>query len=138
MAREPLPRTRGELHQSLSMPDHVTRPASSSLRSTPLTTTTRDPAMKLTFDGPADGTELVRSLTGSSPPSTIEVRFDPASPSETLSGLPSGWCNTPSVGQPLIYNVPVTVSGITSGNLEVAKSPSGINVRIPIKVKHNL
>jgi hypothetical protein len=99
---------------------------------------TATPDMKLTFEGPANGTELVRSLTGSNPPATIEVRFDPATPTETLSGLPSGWCNTPSAGQPLIYDVPVTVSGITTDNLEVTKSPSGVRIQVPIKIKHNL
>lgn len=96
--------------------------------------------MRLIFDGPDNGTELVRTVTGSSPPSTAEVTFEPGSSTETLSGQPTAWCNTPGAGKPLVFNVPVPAAGgTTTGTLTVTSSTSGSSVvRIPITIKHGL
>jgi len=119
------------------MPDHASlRPASSSA-----TITTTSSNMRLVIDEPADGTELVRVVRGSSPPSTVQVRFEPLTPSDHLSGKPEGWCNSPSAGQPLIFDVPAPSPGAppVTGDLTVDNSSTaGPPVRIPITVKHGI
>jgi hypothetical protein len=121
------------------MPDHASRSLNPNrLRDNSLTLVTR-PNMRLTFERPDAGTELVRTVSGANPPSTVEVRFEPLSPSEQLVGQPSLWCNTPAPGQALVYNVPVPAPGsITSGTLTVTTSAGGGGTLIPIKIKHNL
>jgi len=94
--------------------------------------------MKLIFDHPSDGTELVRTVTGSSPPSTVPVRFEP-SPNEQLIGQPSAWCNSPSTGQPLIFDVPVPLTAgdpDAVGTLEARPASGSVAVMIKIKVRH--
>lgn len=95
--------------------------------------------MRLTFERPADGTALVRTVSGPNPPTTVEVRFEPLSPTEQLVGQPTAWCNVPSAGQALVYNVPVpSIGGTTSGTLIVTAVASGAGIQVPIKIKHNL
>jgi hypothetical protein len=118
------------------MPDHVSR--SANLRATTLALTSTPPEMRLVFERPDNGTELVRTVTGSSPPATVEVRFEPLTPTERLFGQPGTWCNAPAAGQPLIYGVPVTVNGTTSGTLTVTSTSSSVGIQVPIKVKHNV
>jgi hypothetical protein len=130
--------SRGPTQQSPSMPDHISRSASSRLSPNPSSLTIESPKMRLVFERPADGTELVRTVSGSNPPTTVEVRFEPLSPTEQLVGQPTPWCNTPGPGQALVYAVPVTVGGTTSGTLTVSVPSSGIITQIPIKVKHNV
>lgn len=101
--------------------------------------------MRLIFEGPADGTALFH-VVGPNPPATIEVRFDASSSIEQLAGLPTGWCNTPAVGQPLIFTVPVPTSGSSTSTLTVTPTthPSsgppvtGAGIRVPITVKHGV
>lgn len=122
------------------MPDHASRSATSSLTSSPLTLAT--PKMRLTFERPDVGTELVRTVSGANPPSTVEVRFEPMSPTEQLSGQPTMWCNAPGPGQALVYNVPVpALGGTTSGTLTVTSSASssgGSGLVVPVKIKHGV
>ncbi len=122
------------------MPDHASRSATTSLTSSPLTLAT--PKMRLTFERPDVGTELVRTVSGANPPSTVEVRFEPLSPTEQLSGQPTMWCNAPGPGQALVYNVPVpALGGTTSGTLTVTSSASssgGSGLVVPVKIKHGL
>jgi len=123
------------------MPDHVSRrPGSgpSNLRVDSLEPTTTTPNMRLSFERPDVGTELVRTVSGSTPPASVEVRFEPLTPSEQLTGLPSSMCNAPGPGQALVYRVPVSINGITTETLEVSSSISGAQIRVPIKVKHNV
>ena len=119
------------------MPDHASRSPSSTLTSSTLTLGSQ-PNMRLTFERPDAGTELVRTVSGSHPPSTVEIRFEPLTPTEQLAGQPTSWCNAPGPGQPLVYNVPVAVGGTTSGTLTVSSSAGGGGTHIPIKVKHNV
>lgn len=119
------------------MPDHVSRlaPASTTLTSS----ATQDPAMRLVFDGPSDGTEIVRTFVGPNPPATAVVRFEPVSPNERLIGQPSSWCNSPSAGQPLVFNVPVPLRAgdpDTEGTLQVRPSSSSIAIVIKVRIKH--
>lgn len=114
------------------MPDH----ASSSTPLTGLVLAT-PPNMRLVFERPDDGTDLVRTVTGVNPPPTVEVRFEPLVATERLSGQPSQWCNSPGPGQALVYAVPVAVGGTTSGTLAVSSTATGVITQIPIKVKHN-
>jgi hypothetical protein len=118
------------------MPDHVSR-ASNNPRVNALALST-PPNMRLSFERPDVGTELVRTVSGSNPPSSVEVRFEPLTPSEQLVGQPSSWCNTPSAGQALVYRVPVTSGGTTSGTLTVTSNTSPAGIQVPIKVKHNI
>jgi hypothetical protein len=121
------------------MPDHVSRSPSSSLVGTSSLTLVTFPNMRLTFERPDAGTELVRTVSGPNPPSTVEVRFEPLSPSEQLFGQPTAWCNTPAPGQTLVYNVPVpAVGGTTTGTLAVTSTTSPAGTLIPVKIKHNL
>lgn len=95
--------------------------------------------MRMTFEDPNAGTELVRVFTGSSAPTTAEVRFEPASSNDTLSGHPSAWCNSPGAGQPLVFNVPVPANPgdpDTQGQLKVTPRSTGVTVEIPIRIKH--
>ncbi len=98
--------------------------------------------MRLIFDEPSDGTRLHRSVGGPNPPSTVEVRFEPPTPNDRLTGQPSAWCNSPSGGQPLIFNVPVPDKPgdpDTSGDLVVNNTSSAAPaVRIPITIKHHI
>jgi hypothetical protein len=120
------------------MLDHVSS-ESSTLRPTSLSLTAESPKMRLTFEKPDDGTTLIRTVSGPNPPTTIEIRFEPMSPTEQLVGQPTAWCNAPSAGQALVYNVPVPSPGaITSGTLTVTASISGAGIQVPIKIKHNL
>ena len=121
------------------MPDHASRSSNPNrLRATSLTLAT-PPNMRLTFERPDAGTELVRTVSGANPPSTVEVRFEPLSPTEQLSGQPTAWCNAPGPGQALVYNVPVpAVGGTTSGTLTVTSTSSPSGTFIPVKVKHNI
>lgn len=122
------------------MPDHASRSATTSLTSSSLTLAT--PKMRLTFERPDVGTELVRTVSGANPPSTVEVRFEPMSPTEQLSGQPTMWCNAPGPGQALVYNVPVpALGGTTSGTLTVTSSASssgGSGLVVPVKIKHGV
>ena len=122
------------------MPDHASRSATTSLTSSSLTLAT--PKMRLTFERPDVGTELVRTVSGANPPSTVEVRFEPLSPTEQLSGQPTMWCNAPGPGQALVYNVPVpALGGTTSGTLTVTSSASssgGSGLVVPVKIKHGV
>lgn len=120
------------------MPDHASRTPSSRLTSSSFTV--GKPNMRLTFERPDVGTELVRTVSGSNPPSTVEIRFEPLTPTEQLAGQPTTWCNAPGPGQPLVYNVPVPApGGTTSGTLTVTSSSSGGGgTLIPIKIKHNV
>jgi hypothetical protein len=94
--------------------------------------------MRLTFERPDDGTTLVRTVSGPNPPVTVEVRFEPLTPSEQLVGQPTAWCNLPSPGQALVYNVPVpSPGGTTTGTLTVTAT-GGAGIQVPIKIKHNL
>lgn len=121
------------------MPDHASRsPNPTTLRATPLTLVTR-PNMRLTFERPDAGTELVRTVSGANPPPTVEVRFEPLSPTEQLFGQPTAWCNAPGPGQALVYSVPVPApGGTTSGTLTVTSTSSPAGTLIPVKVKHNV
>ncbi|MEM9462720.1 MAG: hypothetical protein AAGF11_51745 [Myxococcota bacterium] len=97
--------------------------------------------MRLVFDCPDDGTELVRSVSGPNAPSTVEVRFEPNDPHDQLVGEPVAWCNRPSAGQPLIFNVPAPASASapdTVGTLKVSKSGSSDTLNLPIKVRHHI
>jgi len=117
------------------MPDHASR--SPNPRTSSLVTTT-PPNMRLIFERPDAGTELVRTVTGPNPPATVEVRFVPLAATERLVGQPSAWCNAPGPGQDLVYAVPVTVSGTTSGTLTVTSTSSPAGTLIPVKIKHNV
>jgi hypothetical protein len=115
------------------MPDHASsspNPRTGLVLATP-------PNMRLVFERPDDGTELVHAVTGVNPPLTVEVRFEPLTATERLSGEPSQWCNSPDPGQALVYAVPVALGGITSGTLKVGSTSTGVITQIPIKVKHN-
>lgn len=116
--------------QSTPMPDHSTA------RTAYLVSPTMP--MRMTFDDPCDGTELVRVVKGTDGSSTTEVRFEPPTPNETLTGQPTSWCNAPTAGQPLVFKVPVPKPGMpdTVGSLQVTQRQAGITVRIPIRVKH--
>ncbi len=94
--------------------------------------------MRMIFERPASGTELVRSLAGPNPPATVEIRFEPLSPTDRLTGLPTAWCNAPSIGQALVYNVPVTQQGTTTGTLTVSSPASGTATNIPVRIKHDV
>ena len=121
------------------MPDHATRSASSDLRISAREPRAENPNMRLTFERPDAGTELVHTVSGANPPSSVEVRFEPLAPNEQLVGQPSAWCNSPSPGQALIYRVPVPgPGGTTSGTLVVTSSSSSGGTLIPIKIKHNV
>lgn len=120
------------------MPDHVSRSASSSLSPNPLVLTTTPPNMRLVFERPDAGTELVRTVSGPNPPASVEVRFEPLTATERLVGQPSTWCNAPSPGQALVYAVPVTVGGTTTGTLTVTSTSSAAGIQVPITLKHNL
>lgn len=123
-------------HQRPAMPDHASRSPSSRLTSSTLTL--GKPNMRLTFERPDAGTELVRTVSGSNPPSTVEIRFEPLTPTEQLAGQPTTWCNAPGPGQPLVYNVPVPAPGATTtGTLTVTSSSSSGGTLIPVKIKHN-
>lgn len=127
----------GPTQQSLAMPDHASRSTPSNLRSTAMSLTAESPNMRLVFERPADGTELVHAISGPNPPTTVEVRFEPATPTERLVGQPTAWCNAPGPGQPLVYGVPVpSPGGTTTGTLTV--SSGGTGIQVPIKIKHNL
>lgn len=119
------------------MPDHPSRSAPTHfITSRP---TPGKPNMRLTFELPDAGTELVRTVSGANPPATVEIRFEPLTPNEKLVGQPSTWCNTPGPGQALVYQVPVPApGGTTSGTLTVTSSSGGGGTLIPVKVKHNL
>lgn len=120
------------------MLDHFS-PTSSTLRSNTLSLPAESPKMRLTFERPDDGTTLVRTVSGPNPPATVEIRFEPLSATEKLVGQPSAWCNAPSAGQALVYNVPVPSPGATtSGTLTVTASLSGAGIQVPIRIKHNL
>jgi hypothetical protein len=122
--------------QRPAMPDHASRSASSFTTSS---LTLGTPNMRLTFERPDAGTELVRTVSGANAPSSVEIRFEPMTPSEQLTGQPTLWCNVPAPGQALVYNVPVpAIGGITSGTLTVTSSAGGGGTLIPVKVKHNL
>ena len=117
------------------MPDHVSRSLTSF--TTP-SLTLGTPNMRLTFERPDAGTELVRTVSGANAPSTVEIRFEPLTATEQLSGQPTTWCNSPGPGQALVYNVPVPViGGTTSGTLTVTSSVGGSGTLIPVKIKHN-
>lgn len=121
------------------MPDHVSRSPNSHRGGTNSLTLATSPNMRLTFERPDAGTELVRTVSGSNPPTTVEVRFEPLSPTEQLFGQPTAWCNAPGPGQALVYNVPVpAVGGTTSGTLAVSSTTSPAGTLIPVKVKHNV
>lgn len=120
------------------MPDHASRSISPSLRSTALLVTPMSPNMRLVFERPADGTDLVRDLSGPNPPATVEIRFEPSTPTEQLVGQPTAWCNVPGPGQALVYAVPVTPSGTTSDTLKVSSPATGAGIQVPIKIKHGL
>jgi hypothetical protein len=120
------------------MPDHVSRPSSSDPRISSLSLTSDPPNMRLSFERPDAGTELVRTVSGSNPPTSIEVLFEPLSPTERLTGQPTAWCNSPGPGQTLVYQVPVTSGGTTSGTLTVTSTSSPAGIQVPIKVKHNV
>lgn len=121
------------------MPDHVSRSVPSRLTTSSLTLA--KPNMRLTFERPDAGTELVRTVSGANPPATVEIRFEPLTATEQLSGQPTMWCNTPGPGQALVYNVPVPApGGTTTGTLTVTSSTTagGGGTLIPVKVKHNV
>jgi len=121
------------------MPDHASRSANPHSLRTPSLTRVTPPNMRLTFERPDAGTELVRTVSGPNPPSTVEVRFEPLTPTEQLFGQPTAWCNAPGPGQALVYNVPVPVAGgTTSGTLTVTSTSSAAGTLIPVKVKHNV
>lgn len=125
------------------MPDHPTSSSSSSSRliATPRTATLRSnakPLMRLILEQPALGTAIVREVTGGNPPSTVEVRFEPLSSNEILRGQPAQWCNLPTAGQPLIFNVPTpkkagdppTVATLTvSQQVAGGSSPFGVTIK---------
>ncbi|MEX1365495.1 MAG: hypothetical protein AB1Z98_20375 [Nannocystaceae bacterium] len=98
------------------------------------------PTLLMTVEEPGDGTELVRVVRGPNAPATTEISFQPTSPTETLSGQPREWCNTPSAGKPLTFHVPVpTEPGDpdTVGVLRVTpRQAAGGPVRIPIRIRH--
>jgi len=94
--------------------------------------------MRLIFEAPDEGTELVRTVSGSSVPSTVEVRFEPLDSSDTLSGKPTAWCNSPNTGKPLIFDIPTPSSASapdTTGTLVVTRQNSGTSVELPIRIK---
>ncbi len=96
--------------------------------------------MRLIFESPDTGTKIVRTVSGSNPPSTVEVRFEPLSSSDRLIGQPAAWCNTPSVGQPLVFDVPTPATPSdpdTDDDLIISKAAGGNAIRVPILVKHN-
>ena len=129
--------SRGLTERRPAMPDHVSRSASSHFTTSSLTLAT--PNMRLTFERPDAGTELVRTVSGANPPSSVEVRFEPLTSSEQLTGQPTMWCNAPGPGQALVYNVPVPApGGTTSGTLTVTSTAGGGGTLIPVKVKHNV
>lgn len=97
--------------------------------------------MRLVFEGPATGTKLVRNLSGSSVPSTVEVRFEPTAPNDQLIGEPTAWCNSPGGGQPLVFDVPVPANPgdpDTTGTLTVRKAGTADTVRIPVTITHEI
>lgn len=134
MAR-PQPFPQDGSQQSPPMPDHV------SLRSTLLVPpNSQTTTMRMTFEEPDVGTELVRVVKGTNIPSTTEVRFEPGSSTEMLEGQPSNWCNSPTAGQPLVFSVPVPASPShpdTVAELQVTRRQAGTTVRIPIRVAHS-
>lgn len=93
--------------------------------------------MRLIFDCPSNGTELVRAVSGPNPPSTVEVRFEPLSANDSLRGEPSEWFNSPGPGQALVGAIPVPgLAGDppTEKTLEVAHSLGG-TLLVPVKIK---
>lgn len=121
------------------MPDHASSSATAHTRLTTSALTLAKPNMRLTFERPDAGTELVRTVSGANPPATVEVRFEPLTASEQLVGQPTLWCNAPGPGQPLVYNVPVPAPGTTTSvTLTVTSSASASGTLIPVKVKHNV
>lgn len=127
--------------QSPPMPDHASRSRSLGFAPNPSTSPAQTPSMRLVFDCPDDGTELVRSVSGPSAPSTVEVRFEPQDSHDQLIGEPAAWCNRPSAGQPLIFDVPAPASPSapdTIGTLKVRKSGGSSTLNIPIKIRHNI
>jgi hypothetical protein len=121
------------------MPDHASRSSNPNRVGITALALGTSPNMRLTFERPAAGTELVRTVSGSNPPPTVEVRFEPLSPTEQLIGQPTAWCNAPGPGQALVYNVPVPApGGTTSGTLTVTSTSSPAGTLIPVKVKHNV
>lgn len=120
------------------MPDHASR-SSLGLRANPATS--QELAMRLVFDGPDDGTELVRIVSGPNAPTTVEVRFEPAGPNDRLIGEPTSWCNSPGGGETLVFTVPAPASASapeTVGTLQVRQSGSSSTLKVPIKVKHSI
>ncbi len=97
--------------------------------------------MRLIFAGPDSGTELVRTVSGSTAPSTVEVSFEPLTTSDQLVGEPTGWCNTPGAGQALVFDVPAPANPgdpDTLGTLKISKAGSNdVPTRIPIRIVHS-
>lgn len=106
----------------------------------PSSTDPSAPSMHMTVEEPGNGTELVRVVRGPNVPATTEISFRPTSPNETLSGHPRKWCNTPSAGKTLTFNVPVPAKPgdpDTVDELRVTpRQAAGGPVRIPIRIRH--
>lgn len=120
------------------MPDHASR-SSLGLRANPAPSTSSDPAVRMIFDCPEDGTTLIRTVSGPNAPSTVEVTFEPLAPNDQLIGEPASWCNSPGGGQPLIFDVPAPPNPgdpDTIGLLKVRKSGSSAEAQIRVKIKH--
>ena len=119
------------------MPDHASRHRRTATFLVPPTATSTS-EMRLICEDPEAGTELVRALEASNPATTVEVRFEPLSSNERLSGEPSNWCNSPATGQPLIYTIPAPQKPShpdTVDMLKVTKNIAGGTTNFPIRVK---
>lgn len=105
-------------------------------------TTTQEPAMRLIFEDPSSGTELVRTVRGPDAPATVPIRFEPARSTDRLIGEPTAWANSPGPGQALIFTVPVPgprePERSTTLRIHVEGRSRSSTVRIPITIKHNL
>ncbi len=92
--------------------------------------------MRLIFDDPDNGTELVRTVSSAT---TVQVQFEPLSPNDTLVGAPSELCNSPAAGQPLVFDIPGPEAGTElTATMSVRKAGSSSSIRVPIKIKHNI
>lgn len=94
--------------------------------------------MRLIVEEPASGSSIVREVSGQNPPSTVEVKFEPLTANEILRGQPGQWCNRPSAGQPLVFNVPTPPSPNsppTVGTLTVTRQVAGGQSALGITVK---
>ncbi len=74
--------------------------------------------------------------TGGSPPANEKLKFTPQDGSDTLSGTPASYFNTPAAGEELVAEMPVPDPGKSKTyRLDVSSSTTG--GPIPIRVHLN-